>query len=533
MPSMRTRTALPLVAMAALVTSLVTPSLGQAGAPWTITKQSWSNDDEKAFSEWVQKIGESRCNTVNKCLSGPANYLASSEEKKTYSFVGDCGRYPFILRAYFAWKRGLPFSVVNKVASADGSDRDIRYSPNGNVPVERRDFLGASDGEKAVKAAASAVFTAVYCMDPNLDSNGVGKPFPDFYSPKIGRDSIRPGTVMYDPSGHAAIVYKVEDNGQVRMTDAHPDSSVSYITYDKAFQRSRPGQGAGFKNFRPLKAVDGRVVTISNKNLPLFSLEQYYGTNPVAGSWSKGTFEQNGQRLDYYDYVRASLSVGDLKYNPVDEVKKGVESLCEAINYRAQSVQEAIDHSVHLKEHPSALPKNIYGTDGEWESFSTPSRDARLKVSFLDLRTSIEKYVGLYRAGDSRVVYSGSNLGRDLREAYDQAASACAVEYRRSDNSVVKLSFNDVVKRMYLLSFDPYHCPELRWGATHPNELATCRDSQDKRAWFAAEQGLRNQTQRTYDARMDFSLNQLQQKVPGSGVGQAPDIDLRGYLETL
>lgn len=527
------RSALPLVAAAALITGIIAPSLSQAKTPWTITKQSWSSDDENAFSEWVQRIGESRCNTVNKCLSGPANYLASNEEKASYNFVADCGRYPFLLRAYFAWKRGLPFSVVSKVAAADGSDRDIRYSPNGNVPVERRDFLGSSDGEKAVKAAAAAVFTAVYRIDPNLDSTGAGKPFPDFYSPKITREAIRPGTVMYDPSGHAAIVYKVEDNGQVRMTDAHPDSSVSYITYDKAFQRSRPGQGAGFKNFRPLKAVDGRVVTISNKNIPLFSLEQYYGTRPVASSWSKGSFERNGQRLDYYDYVRASLSVGDFKYNPIDEVKKGVESLCEAINYRAQSVQEAIDHYIHLKEHPSALPKNIYGTDGEWESFSTPSRDARLKVSFLDLRTSIEKYVGLFRAGDSRIEYRGANLGRDLREAYDQAAGACAVEYRRSDNSVIKLSFNDVVERMYLLSFDPYHCPELRWGATHPNELATCRDNQNKHDWFAAEQELRNQTQRTYDARMDFSLGQLQQKVPGSGVAQAPDIDLRRYLETL
>ena len=81
------------------------------------------------------------------------------------------------------------------------------------------------------------------------------------------------------------------------------------------------------------------------------------------------------------------------------------------------------------------------------------------------------------------------------------------------------------------MSFDPYHCPELRWGATDPAELSTCPDGDTKREWYDAEQNLRNQIDRTYDARMDFTLTELRTPGPGRGTTAAPDTDVRGYLE--
>jgi hypothetical protein len=61
-----------------------------------------------------------------------------------------------------------------------------------------------------------------------------------------------------------------------------------------------------------------------------------------------------------------------------------------------------------------------------------------------------------------------------------------------------------------------------------------------KRAWYRAEQRLRNQIDRTYEARMDFTLAQLQEgrSVDESrsdqkkmiGVAEPPDTDARGWL---
>ena len=50
-------------------------------------------------------------------------------------FRSDCADLPYVLRFYYAWKRGLPFSYVSDV-SPRGRTRDIRYSPKGNR-VER------------------------------------------------------------------------------------------------------------------------------------------------------------------------------------------------------------------------------------------------------------------------------------------------------------------------------------------------------------------------------------------------------------
>jgi hypothetical protein len=80
------------------------------------------------------------------------------------------------------------------------------------------------------------------------------------------------------------------------------------------------------------------------------------------------------------------------------------------------------------------------------------------------------------------------------------------------------------------MSFDPYHCVERRWGATDANELSTCRDGLLKREWYAAEQNLRNQIDRTYDAQMDFTLDELREPGPGKGIPAPPDIDTRAYL---
>ena len=93
----------------------------------------------------------------------------------------------------------------------------------------------------------------------------------------------------------------------------------------------------------------------------------------------------------------------------------------------------------------------------------------------------------------------------------------------------MELNLGDIGERLWDLSFDPYHCVEARWGA-RGSEMASCQDGSTKRAWYQAEQRLRNQMERTYDSRMDFSLDELQRAVSGSGVDEPAAVDLRSLL---
>jgi len=67
-------------------------------------------------------------------------------------------------------------------------------------------------------------------------------------------------------------------------------------------------------------------------------------------------------------------------------------------------------------------------------------------------------------------------------------------------------------------------------GATDAAELASCRDGAAKQDWYAAQQNLRDQIDRTYEARMDFSAAELRTPGVGKGVAEAPDIDVHAYL---
>ncbi|MBU6442550.1 MAG: hypothetical protein KGR48_01460 [Alphaproteobacteria bacterium] len=499
----------------------------------------WSEADERGFGEFLRSLGDSNCHTVNSCLHGPGNPFRASDPVNVV-FRSDCADLPYILRAYYAWKRGLPFSYESEVEPR-GASRDIRYTPDGNEVTARHDVLsGSTTGYALLETLRDAVSSATYRIHPD----GETPLQQDFYSPALRPGSIRPGTVIYDPNGHLATVYRIDPDGRIFYLDAHPDESVTHGSYDMRFVRARPGMGAGFKNWRPQTLVGatrtpdgaltgGHVVLTKNADLKDFSDTQYFGTGPRPAAdrdWAAGSFTLNGQALNYYDYVRAMMAGGKLEFDPMKEVAEMVDSNCADLHYRADAVKVAIEAGTENLPEPERLPPNIYGTEGLWEIYSTPSRDARLKTAFKELRDQTGRFIRLYVARDQRLNYRGSDLAADLLRVYDRQTAACKITYTRSDGSEVSFGYEEARRRLFRLSFDPYQCVEHRWGADSPAELATCKDGAVKRAWYAAEQNLRNQIDRTYEARMDFTLGELTTPGPGKGVAAPPDIDVRAYL---
>jgi hypothetical protein len=472
-------------------------------------------------------------------MKSTANPFARTDRPGVY-FRADCADLPYFLRAYYAWKRGLPFSYIAAVSPL-GRTRDIRYTASGNRIATRRDIVtGSTNGLDLLVTLRNSISSAMYRLHPDMEDT-------DLYPVRLDRKALRAGSVLYDPNGHIAVVYKVEEDGRVLYMDAHPDNSLTRGTYGRKFVRSSPGMGSGFKNWRPARLVGGvktpegtivggTVAFTKNAEIPDYSTEQFFGNaeRPADRQWASGPFMLDGQAVDYYDYLRAKMGGGSLAYEPVQELRNMMRANCEDIKYRAEAVDLAIARGIQLKGQPSRLPPNIYGTEGEWEDFSTPSRDARLKTSFKELRDQIQRFVEWHAVGDRRIQYAGPDLVAALVAAYDQEAAACSITYLRSNGTPIQLGYEEIRRRMFLLSFDPYHCIERRWGATLPAELMTCRDDSYKAQWYAAEQPLRNQIDRTYDARMDFGLAELQQGPgPGKGVAAPPDIDARGYLGAL
>lgn len=516
------------------------------GAAWRIVKTHWSQDDENRYSQFVQAIGRAACTTLESCLADQANPYFNPDDPE---FDGDCADMAYIMRAYFAWKNGLPFSYQNAMRTADGKSEDLRYSSNGNVVASRRDAIGA----KPISAAAfigrigGEVSTAMFRTHPD---SGEGRLFDDFYPVAINRDAVRPGGLAYDIYGHVGIIYDVMDDGRILVIASHPDRSVTRTVFGANFLRSKPELGAGLKGWRPIRLVGakaladgsfvgGRIVAAKNRDIENYSMEQFLGNRPAPdGDWRYGDFIVKDRPVDYYDYIRRKLAAPGFAYNPVTELRLGMETICGAVRDRKWAVERAVSAGFPKKPHPDRMPQNIYGTYGPWETYSTPSRDARLKVSFIELKRAIAQMVADAAKGDPSVRYDGDDLARDLWDAYVDEKDQCKLSYWRSDDSRVRLNLGHIQDRLWDMSFDPYHCPERRWGAKGL-ELATCTDDKTKTEWYNAQRFLRNQAERTYDVRMDFTLAELKSPATakpaegGLGVEEPADADLRGYLASL
>jgi hypothetical protein len=210
------------------------------------------------------------------------------------------------------------------------------------------------------------------------------------------------------------------------------------------------------------------------------------------------------------------------------------QSLCRDLHSRQHSIEVARDKGTDEMTPPERLPENIYGTDGLWESYSTPARDARLKTSFKQLYDSVVLFVKLDLIDAPRLEYDGNDLPGDMLKLYDEEAASCLVTYENSAGKPVTLDMEQISRRLFRLSFDPYQCVERRWGARGA-ELSTCPDGPVKTRWYEAEQKLRNQIERTYDVRMDYTAAELE-KGPwgvrtGRGVSEPPNVDVQAYLE--
>jgi hypothetical protein len=132
------------------------------------------------------------------------------------------------------------------------------------------------------------------------------------------------------------------------------------------------------------------------------------------------------------------------------------------------------------------VPPNIYAATGTWQALSTPGRDQQLRATF----RQVHRFVTEQASGPS-----APDRARQFLAIWNRHQQACRFEYRTSNGAPVPFTLNDVQSRLFQLSFDPYHCTEMRWGA-YPDDLAefaSCNtQSETHLKRFRDETSLRN-----------------------------------------
>ncbi len=189
-----------------------------AHSVWRITNDQWSQSDEAGFGKFVAALGETQCSSAQSCLRNAANPWRGSDQD-FQDIDSDCAKWPYLLRAYYAWKNDLPFSYVDGV---NGEQGNLRFTKSANRATGRHDIIDGGrgiDAPQAIRAMMAAVFSGTYRTDAG-EKHGI---LSDFYSPKLQPGSIHAGSLIYDVNGHVGIVYKVDEDGRIYYMDAHPD----------------------------------------------------------------------------------------------------------------------------------------------------------------------------------------------------------------------------------------------------------------------------------------------------------------------
>lgn len=444
---------------------------------WEVENDVWSEESEVQFSDFVAKIGEGRalgrCIKLGDCLRSPDVNPYYNESDLQFDLFADCADLPIILRAYFAFKKKLPF---NWVAGIHGD----RYS-EGNRPKFYFDQQRVKDLSTLFKTIGNSFHTGMFRMAPEVEGG-------DTYPVVVSRTSIRPGTVFYDPNGHVLIVYKVSKDGEIFLLDGHPDNSLTYQKFGPKFVRGRASVGGGFRNFRPYYNTANGIVRTLNEDIGDFSATDQYASSYKVGQVA----------VSYHEWIKATLAGNSsVSFRPVEEIYSKTLEICDEVGDRVDSVNAALKENISLMPHPELLPENIFGAKGLWEAYSTPSRDARLKASYRESYRYVKKVIGLKRRGDPSVLFDGNlrALVNSMRNSIDSALSSdvCQHSYLNSDWMEVPIDVKSLERRIYHLSFDPYHCPELRWGAFIDSpEFMSCPDDMVKLQWYGLENRLRN-----------------------------------------
>ncbi|MFZ6177748.1 hypothetical protein [Nannocystis pusilla] len=470
------------------------------------SQRAWDSGEEALYSAWVRALFHAEpgvdlaYTALDQVTRDPARNILhdayawgedAAPQQGGLHMRPDCADTPYFLRAYYSWKRALPFAF--RGCSRGGPGKPPRCG-------EATSNLAAPGGSGPQPGQLGAVQhfmrrTLAWGVHTGNGRVALGDERSDLYPVRLDRRSLRPGTVYADPYGHILVLVELFAGeggrpGVLYAVDGQPDGSITRKRFWEGNFLWNPDPllgGSGFKNFRPITIRDGAATPLSDAEIAAHA--DYGDLSQEQGSLTAPAF---------YDRMEAIVSPGTR--DPVLALEEAVAALFEQARVRVTSVGNG---DAFFKQSPGAtiaMPDGfaVFETTGSWESYSTPARDLRLLIAIDVVRGFADKVRRQPAVFAAEQDLEGTV--RRLEEARDKllADPKFRFEYVRSDGSKWPLGLAELVTRARALevAYNPNDCPEYRWGAPAGSEEArTCsrrapNEQQAKmeryREWFSA-----------------------------------------------
>ncbi|MDD5507749.1 MAG: hypothetical protein PHD25_05390 [Bacteroidales bacterium] len=469
------------------------------GKVWKTTR-GWDGAMETMYSAWVNALFQG-CDeqtswsalhevTQDRERNLLWNYLSLGEDdpasRNHVIMEPDCADNPFFMRAYFAWKLGLPFGYHL-------CDRGwVGRSPKTGQWVTNESSSPKSDPVLAFNSFVRKMMDGVHS---GTARTALDDEHSDYYPVSLDREALRPGTVFADPYGHTLTIISWvpqtrDEPGLLLAVDAQPDNTIAVKRFWKGnflFNTSEVVGEPGFKAFRPVMIENGKLSLVRNEALA------------SAEGYAAYSVEQRGMgRDEFYRTMERLINAEPL--NPEEALEDLVRALHEQLLVRVRSVDNG---EAYLRSHPGTVipmpsgANGIFLAGGPWEDFSTPNRDLRLLIAMdavleFPLRVaSAPKDYKPFKSG------SPEEIRKSLQSLLERKVAELTISYTRSDGSTRELTVAEILSRRdaFEMAYNPNDCIEIRWGAPEDSdERSTCsrrappyqqKTMQSVRKWFA------------------------------------------------
>ncbi|MCX6255056.1 MAG: hypothetical protein NTV31_11345, partial [Bacteroidia bacterium] len=398
------------------------------------------------------------------------NYLSLGEDdpngKNRLIMQPDCADNPFFVRAYFAWKLGLPFGY-------HVCDRgSIRHNPKAGQWITNETSSSKTNPLQSFNAFLRKVMDGVHSGTARTALDNENS---DYYPVLLERGALRPGIVFADPYGHTLIlagwVAQTDDHpGLLLAADAQPDGTVGIKRFWEGnflFNTSEVVGEPGFKAFRPISVHNGEPYLMQNEALT------------ASAGFVPFSLQQRKMKSDVFYHTMERL-INPKQLDPEAELLNLIHALHEQLLVRITSVANG---EAYLNSHPGTVipmpsgAAGIFLAGGQWENFSTPNRDLRLLIAMdavLDFPDLIVRSPEDFNI--SRLV-SPEQVKKKLQSILNQKVSELSISYTRTNGSLQKLTVGEILKRRdtFEMAYNPNDGIEIRWGAPeNSDERATC-----------------------------------------------------------
>ncbi|MFA5816104.1 MAG: hypothetical protein WC865_10830 [Bacteroidales bacterium] len=456
------------------------PSLQSSGVIWK-TGCGWGSETEALYSAWINALfydadERSSWPALHEVTQNPErnilyNHLSLGEDdpagKTKVIMEPDCADNPFYMRAYFAWKLGLPFGY---------HECDRGYL--GRAPQTGRWIMIESPTSKTHPVLAFNAFLrrVMDGIHSGTARTALKDESSDYYPVPLTREALRPGVVFADPYGHTLILVRWVPQSRNRpgvllSVDAQPDGTVAIKRFWKGnflFTTTEVIGEPGFKAFRPIVIKSGQPRMLKNEEI---SAEP--GLIPFS-------LQQKGMTGDAFYHTMERI-INPKPLDPETALLDLIQALHEQLIVRVTSVANG---DAYMKSHPGDViampgrPAGVFQAGGKWEDFSTPNRDLRLLIAMdaiLDFPDKIVRSPGDYKLSK---LSSPEQVKKKLEALLARKVTELSITYIRTNGTKQTLTIEEILKRKdaFEMAYNPNDGIEIRWGAPeNSEERSTCR----------------------------------------------------------